>query len=127
MKDSGKLNTEQKQLILQSLAEFKTLSEIQLMLMNEFEVDVSLQNISNYKTRYLDEIKEIRRKYLWNLGEQASYHKRWRIAVRERMLRKILDKGEIEYFNVADRILNSIRAESDSIILPPDDRELGLF
>ena len=127
MKDSGKLNTEQKQLILQALAEFKTLSEIQLMLMNEFEVEVSVQNISNYKTRYLNEIKEIRIKYLRNLGEQASYHKRWRIAMRERMLRKIIDKGEIEYFSVADRILNSIRSEADAFFLFPDDRDLGLF
>lgn len=120
MKDTGKLSKGQKMYIIQAFAEFESCSAIKAILKSRFRKNVSVQNIWGYQARYKDEIKEIRDKYIENIGEVGVAHKRVRLEYRQRMINQILTVGDPRLFGVAARLLDGCASEFDKYMNPAD-------
>jgi len=113
MKDSQKLDNEHKTHIIQRLAEFRTLKSIQDFLFKEYGVMVSLQNISQYRKRYEQEIKDLRKEYLKETATIGISHLKHRLAMRQKMVDYIINNNKESLFYVCNAILRDASADVD--------------
>mgnify|MGYP001590742463 FL=1 len=105
-----KLTNYQRLELMELLARFATLSQINQYFVSQYQIPISRALIQQYKhtKKWKPVIAKLREKYLIDIPQVATSHKRVRLDLRQDLIQKAMQNGDI---NAANRILDSQRAE----------------
>ena len=87
---AGKITKTARLFLLQQLAEFATLSEVQAGLKERFDIEISLPGIVHYRNseKWKPEIRRLREAMERDLSDIAIASRRWRLRRRQQLIEK---------------------------------------
>ena len=96
--------------LMELLARFATRSQINQYFVSQYQIPISMALIQQYKhaKKWKPVIAKLREKYLIDIPQVATSHKRVRLDIRQDLIQKAVQNGDI---NVANRVLDSQMAE----------------
>ena len=105
-----KLTDHQRLELMELIARFATLSQINSYFVSQYQIPISMALLQQYKhtKKWKPVIAKFREKYLIDIPQVATSHKRVRLDLRQDLIQKAMQNGDI---NAANRILDSQRAE----------------
>jgi len=128
-KNATKLTQRAKRFVLQQLAEFYDVKEIQSELKEQFGIEVTYHSIDYYRRRYCEDINKKRSEWLADIGSVPVSNKRVRLLELQRALNMVKDgytkqvvtkDGKVVSIHVFDpqaiiRILEQARKETEKL------------